>query len=75
MQNNQGFSIDGLMLQLTPDRLLPRQHKYGCNVLLTYYLDFRNEVPLIHIGNLLQKMSRAKLAIQCPGGERKGYRA
>ncbi|KAK2532434.1 hypothetical protein Q9966_008018 [Columba livia] len=42
-RNNQGFSIDGLMLQLTPDRLLPRQHKSGCNVLLTYYLDFRNE--------------------------------
>lgn len=71
MLNNQGIWIDGLVLPLTPDRLLSRQRRYGCNVWLTYYLDFRNEIHLFHFCNLLQKISTAKLAVQCPGGEKK----
>lgn len=52
MALSQGIWTDGLVSQLTPDRLLSRQHSHECHAWLTYYQGFRNETHLFYLGNL-----------------------
>lgn len=52
MALSQGIWTDGLVSQLTPDRLLSRQHSHECHAWLIYYKGFRNETHLFYLGNL-----------------------